>query len=74
MDVSYNKSQYCCEAEKIHGCKPVELHGDEIANDPESDDDTDEMYKRFAGHKPKKGETIADEVEESEKARKESEV
>ena len=51
-----------------------EVYGDDIANDPESDDDTDKMYKRFVGHEPKKGETIADEVEESEEARKKSDV
>jgi len=49
-----------------------EAYGD--ADNPEIDDDTDKMYKRFAGHEPKKGETIADEVEESEEARKKSDV
>ena len=47
-----------------------QVYGDDIANDPESDDDTDEMFKKFVGHKPKKGENIADEVDEAEKARR----
>ncbi len=37
---------------------------------PSSDDDVGEMYKQVFGHEPKPGETIADEVEEAEKARR----
>lgn len=49
-----------------------EVYGDDIVNTSEAN--TDEMYERMVGHKPRKGETIADEVEESEEARKKSEV
>lgn len=36
----------------------------------EPDEDTDETYKEFVGHKPKKGNNIADEVKESEDRRR----
>jgi len=37
---------------------------------PDSDDDIGEMYKEIIGHEPKKGESIADEVEEAERFRR----
>ena len=42
----------------------------ELYDNPESDDDVDEAYEKVVGHKPKPGESIADEVTEAERSRR----
>jgi len=45
-----------------------EIYGD--VDNPEKDDDVGEMYKEVIGHEPKKGESLADEVEGAERFRR----
>ena len=51
-----------------------EVYGEETmagsSPDPESDDDVAETYKKVIGHEPKKGESLADEVDEAERSRR----
>lgn len=51
-----------------------EFYGDEGIGSgspsPDTDDDTEEMMEEVAGHKPKRGDTVAHEVEEAEESRR----